>query len=148
MTSAGNRERQLAEMHEKRHQKFWADPFYADFPHLYEEIDISSSSMSYGCSIGKGWKPLIRELCFQLVELDSGVVFVQIKEKFGGLRIYYRFAQMSTGQEPTEWQIQEADRLIEETVRKADESCETCGKPGSLRKTKREWLYRSCDEHI
>lgn len=102
--------------------------------------------MSYGCTIGKGWEPCIRELCVQLVALDAGVEFAQIKEKFGGLRIYYEFTQTSTGQEPTEWQKKEAAKLIEETIRKADESCETCGKPGSLR-TQNRWYYTACDEH-
>ncbi|KAE9403829.1 hypothetical protein BT96DRAFT_917216 [Gymnopus androsaceus JB14] len=101
--------------------------------------------MSYGCCVGKGWKPFIHELCVQLTELDAGVEFSQIKEKFGRMRIYNGFGQTLTGQEPTQWQRDQADKLIQETIRKADASCETCGAPGILRT--KGWYNTACDEH-
>ncbi|KIK57639.1 hypothetical protein GYMLUDRAFT_75256 [Collybiopsis luxurians FD-317 M1] len=130
---------------DERTRKLWEDPFYADFPHLYREINIPNSCMAYGCTIGDGWKPLIYDLCTQLVQLDAGVVFDQIKEKFGGLRVYYSFDKTSTGQKPTDSQVEQVKTLVEETIGKADATCETCGAAGTLRETKRGWLFNSCD---
>ncbi|KAE9409496.1 hypothetical protein BT96DRAFT_984569 [Gymnopus androsaceus JB14] len=101
------------ELERRRWAKMWEDceapetmgeTIYADFSHLYRQIDNFNSNIAYGCTIGKGWKSFIRKLCIQLVELDAGVEFSQIKEKFGKLVIYFRFVITSTGQEPTQWQ--------------------------------------------
>ena len=37
---------------------------------------------------GDGWYQLIYNLCMRLEECNPGVVAIQVKEKFGGLRFY------------------------------------------------------------
>jgi len=57
---------------------------------------------------------------------------VQVKEKFGGLRLY-----MSA-------ETDEMSDAIEEAEREAEATCEYCGKPGKLREG--GWLFTLCDE--
>jgi hypothetical protein len=61
------------------------DQFFTDHPHM---------KPLGGCSIGRGWMPPVRRALEELVTLsqETGVAIkiVQIKEKFGGLRLYVR----------------------------------------------------------
>lgn len=61
------------------------------------------------------------------------IEFTQIKEKFGGLRVYTNYSS----------------DYIYGVIRMADamsyKICETCGKPGKRRGN--SWMYISCDEH-
>lgn len=52
----------------------------------YPGLFASSRVREQGLLCERGWEGLIREICEKLKETD--VVFVQIKEKFGQLRIY------------------------------------------------------------
>ena len=80
---------------------------------------------------GPGWNKLVDpiiELC-----KSSGVHIIQIKEKFGGLRIYV--------DDPTpavEVEIREAENQSYKT-------CEVCGEPGQLYGG--SWLKTLCKEH-
>lgn len=56
---------------------------------------------------------------------------VQIKEKFGSLRIYMNYY------------FPEIEKLIDDAVKKADETCERCGQPGELRQG--GWWRTLCD---
>ena len=43
-----------------------------------------------GLGVGEGWQPLIDELLCKLQALNvPNLQIIQIKEKFGGLRVYY-----------------------------------------------------------
>ena len=107
-----------------------------------------------GFAVGPGWWPILESLCGQIQshidwshknrewDLKNGkeprevvpqVVVEQIKEKFGGLRFYYR-----GGDE----QIHGMVRMAESW---ADHSCEECGKPGQRRSG--GWIRTLCDEH-
>jgi hypothetical protein len=82
-------------------------------------------------SVGPGWAELVRAF-FQACE-DAGVEIVQVKEKFGGLRMY-------TGNTPEHiWD------LIADIERKSYKTCEDCGKRGKLRAG--GWVRTLCDEH-
>ena len=61
-------------------------------------------------------------------------VAIQIKEKFGGLRLYYE------GSDPY------IDGLIAMAEATSFKTCEQCGKEGK-RRTKGGYIYTSCDEH-
>lgn len=56
----------------------------------------------------------------------------QIKEKFGTLRFYM-----------TSY-TDEIDKIVTEAEKKSEETCEHCGKPGTLRTE--GWLFTLCDE--
>ena len=82
-------------------------------------------------SVGPGWSELVRAF-FQACQ-DAGVEIVQVKEKFGGLRMY-------TGETPEHlW------GLIADIEKKSYKTCEDCGKHGKPRTG--GWVRTLCEEH-
>ena len=69
---------------------------------------------------GKGWWPLIEKVAaaidsFNAVHPDSPVEVTQIKQKFGGLRIYHYNAP------------EDIRQLIDEAIKASWHTCERCG---------------------
>ena len=92
-------------------------------------------------SVGPGWTHLI-EAFFQAKEHHTkynprlgwqDVVVIQVKEKFGQLRIY------------THTTTPAIDGYIEALESVSVRTCEACGSPGKLRK--RAWMLTLCDAH-
>lgn len=83
-------------------------------------------------SVGQGWSGLINEV-FDMLEKTKGVKIIQVKEKYGGLRIYTDFMHM------------EFDKFIMDIEKRSFTVCEQCGKPGNLREG--SWMLTQCDEH-
>jgi hypothetical protein len=87
--------------------------------------------------VSEGWRGILEEL---LPKLEEGRLLlpkdrqnchiVQLKEKFGGLRVY-----LSDGNDPMDLAILEAEK-------KAIKTCEFCGEPGTLRN--RGWWKVRC----
>ena len=86
----------------------------------------------YECD--KGWHHLIEETIAKIKEIDPDIQFTQIKEKFGGLRIYVGRAS------------EETYDVIAEAEQKSYKTCEVCGQPGEL-DTKSGWWKTVCSEH-
>lgn len=63
-----------------------------EFPGFFKDIygDPMKTCMAFGCEVGDGWFDLIYETCRRIAPLDKSnkFYFLQIKEKFGGLRLY------------------------------------------------------------
>ena len=100
-------------------------------------FDPKKTSMVFGFDCGKGWYPLLKELADELdiiIQEDNlkDFITVQVKEKFGTLRFYTH-----NGNERTESKISNACKISSET-------CEVCGKPGTLRIG--GWLQTRCDD--
>jgi hypothetical protein len=88
-----------------------------------------------GYECDEGWYSIIEE-CFdkiQELELPEGFEVIQVKEKFGTLRVY------------TICSSEEIEKLIDNAYDKALFSCEVCGKPGKNR-TKYHWMKTTCEE--
>ncbi|NBX82084.1 hypothetical protein EBQ90_03230 [bacterium] len=102
-----------------------------DFPSLFSGRDkpITESLMSFGCECLDGWYGIIRSFCW--IAKDSDIVFTQIKEKYGGLRLYY-----FGGDD----RIAGACRMAEEMSYK---TCEVCGCPGAP--SKGGWIMTRCE---
>lgn len=83
-------------------------------------------------SVGQGWAGLVNEV-FDMLEKTKGIKVIQVKEKWGGLRIYTDFMHM------------EFDKFIMDIEKKSFTVCEQCGKPGQLREG--SWQLTQCDEH-
>lgn len=79
--------------------------------------------------VGKGWRPVVKEAVAQVLAKGGGIR--DVKEKFGGLRLY-----VSGGKE-----VQEVAR---EAERQCDILCENCGRPGSFRQG--PWIKCLCDD--
>ena len=91
---------------------------------------------SWGC--GKGWYDLIEVFITKmsvLCEEEDDVEIIQIKEKFGGLRIYCQ------GGTP------EVFDLIQRTENKSYEICEVCGNDGTYH-NELTWKSTLCPKHF
>ena len=121
------------------------EKLYEDFPDLFADRNKSprESCMSFGIECGNGWYDLIRSVCYRIKQheenkkhrkesaSDISVVFDQVKEKFGGLRIYYRGG----------------DDYVDGVVDMAEEMsykiCERCGNRGTPNQG--GWIVTLCD---
>lgn len=81
--------------------------------------------------VGDGWSPLVLEV---YENLSENTHIVQIKEKWGGLRIYIDHGT------DADWD------LLEDVERRSFEICEVCGKTGKTR-TDLPWHLTLCETH-
>ena len=93
--------------------------------------------------VGEGWVTLCARTFEKIVEayvkhdVDlSRFALTQIKEKFGGLRIY--LGGMETGL------FEDVNDIVENAETESYTICEKCGKPGEPRKG--GWIKTLCDE--
>lgn len=99
------------------------DPIVAAHPELF-----------IGCfdfSVPTGWRALVAELCATLAK-DPGCRVAQVKEKFGGLRVY-----VNNGTEAALAAINAAELLARKT-------CQACGAGGATLRTG-GWARTLCD---
>lgn len=113
-----------------------------------------------GISVGAGWYDILERMAVgiqTIIDANPGfhVTFVQIKEKFGGLRAYCRVWSDDGGRgEFGERTLSEAYKAASEEVFKlicaaeneAATTCELCGEPGELRYD--GWMHVACDKHV
>lgn len=89
------------------------------FPVFFVDMygDPTKTCMHWGCTCGNGWYDLIYKTCEQIEALGppEDFKFAQVKEKFGGLRIY------------TESGNQDIGRLIGAAETESYKTCEECG---------------------
>lgn len=121
-----------------------------------------------------GWDAILHELCGQLDaaltdEQAAAFEVVQIKEKFAGLRFYYRFAgtgplhidlvtpgegrthmthlpgiaDQDGDENASSWPYQSVDVLVQQAAEKSAKTCEMCGAPGSV--GGRGWIHVYCE---
>lgn len=86
--------------------------------------------------VGPGWASLVRPLLERVQELGGEVL--QVKEKFGGLRFYYRLPET----------VREAERdnlfdLVGDIEEQSFQICQDCGQPGT-QTTDRRWRLTLC----
>lgn len=103
------------------------------YPNLYQEYYLSEreSCMGRGFEVADGWFNLIDELSAKIVEVDPHAVALQVKEKFGLLRIYI------TGNEAA-W------NLVHEYENKSSTICEECGTTENVSTEGRGWIVTLC----
>ena len=120
-------------------EKSW-DTLYEKYPALFANKDKTpmQSCMAFGIECNIGWYDIISSVCYRIIQHENNkksdyypVTFDQIKEKWGGLRIYYIGG----------------DDYIRGVVDMAEEIsykiCERCGCPGSP--NKQGWIMTLCD---
>lgn len=136
----------------------YSEKEYDTFAKHMEQIFPKMFSGQYGgFCIGPGWWPIIETLCTQIQnhidwknetrerllkdnpynhvvpDAVEQVVVEQIKEKFGGLRFYFK-----GGDEAVYGMVTIAEAW-------ASKTCEECGNPGKTRPG--GWVKVLCDEH-
>jgi hypothetical protein len=82
--------------------------------------------------VERGWHSLLNDV-YDEIEKYPHVKVVQVKEKFGGLRVY------------TDIYEPELDSVIEQLCNKSFYICEVCGDAGNLRSG--GWWKTLCDLH-
>ena len=103
--------------------------------------DIRCTAMPRGFEHGDGWFDILWRLCEELeplvaeLEQAAGCQFevLQVKEKFGGLRVYVNNANDAIRQR------------LESSEQESLHTCEVCGQPGKLRDG--SWIKTLCDQH-
>ena len=96
---------------------------------------------SFGVSTNPGWYPLVEKLLldFRALPQEYGMVRVnQIKEKFGGLRVYVEVSGSGDFKERVR-------DMIEQAEKEASRTCEVCAGPGALRTG--IWMRVTCEKH-
>ena len=114
------------------------------YPHLdttknpWKELEQSYTECGYG------WHDLIIELMHKIEELYKvndvsmdDFKINQIKEKYGGLRVYLSITYINSLQTLV-------NDLIEEYEKRAEMICEECSAPGVLYMNKGKWLQTLC----
>ena len=91
---------------------------------------------------GPGWSKVISPLVERISKLGGTVV--QVKEKFGGLRLYFTPAEADSIAGEAAWAALQDD--VDQAERDSYKICEICGKPGVLM-TSGTWLKTVCPEH-
>jgi hypothetical protein len=127
---------------------------FEKYPYFFSNKDLGrkNSCMAWGIECGNGWFDIISPLCFMIKNHENNIVwqteykqktepeykndyipvkFDQIKEKFGGLRIYF-----SGGDDYVEGLVSMAGAM-------SYKICEVCGDRGSPNEN--GWISTLCD---
>lgn len=104
------------------------------YPQLFKEYggDPRQTCMAWGMAHGDGWYKILEQLCEKIKDTDT--TFLQIKEKFGMLTIYF------TSDEEVHDRVSVA---INEAELKSLEICEICGEKAK-RVNSGGWLSTHC----
>lgn len=108
---------------------------FRQLPEDATELDRQIHELNAHQLPGPGWVPILNELHAQLVELDPNYVLVQVKEKFGTLRVYTEVDPVV--RDP-------ARELVAAAEAQSGTICEDCGDPAELRKDRR-WVLTLCE---
>lgn len=107
---------------------------------------------SIGCSVNVYWAPHVKYVLDKLRDLNvtyRGIKVLQIKEKFGSLRIYTQIK--STGATVPEEVLAHIDSMIMQAEKNCANTCVECGSTDGVkvgfRATDSGWLLPLCDAH-
>lgn len=106
---------------------------FSDLKNKYAHL---FSNRFWGFECGEGWYPLLEDMLSKMDKLEDKPNIVQIKEKFGGLRVYY----------DCDGECSPIEQLVNEAEKIADNTCESCGaSPAKNRPSKTGWLRTICE---
>lgn len=107
------------------------------------EDSIDNLYNAFGIETGDGWYQLLYDMCKEIAivletaEKPVTIEMVQIKEKYGTLRVYYDLE----GENNVARKISDITQKYEDLSEKV---CEECGCEGTLR-TDLPWIQTLCD---
>lgn len=96
----------------------------------------------FGIECGDGWREILKPIFDYVSEYnkehadDSQLEFMQIKEKFGGLRVYMNFY------------TEELRELIEKAEMASYETCEMCGSTENVGTIINGWITTCCEDCV
>ncbi len=99
----------------------------AEFPQFFEKV-------SYGFDCGDGWFELLKRTCQKIKDLNPSPEFrfLQIKEKFGGLRLYVHEANEQIG------------HILSDAENQSVTICESCGTTEDVTVGGVSWMKTYC----
>jgi len=129
---------------------------YEKYPQLFVNKDKTpmQSCMCFGIETGEGWYEILSSLCWMIKQYEDSVIwqtewnqktnpeyksdyfsvkFDQIKEKYGGLRVYF-----SGGDQYIEGLVSMAEAM-------SYKICDVCGNKGEA--NKQGWISTRCEAH-
>lgn len=108
-----------------------------DYRIIKPDPTLQNNLMAFGFMCGQGWYPLIYETLDKIEEIalrdNLDIEVTEVKEKFGGLRIYLGNY------------TDEIDKIVLNAEEQSFYICELCGEPGKLREVN-HWLMTRCDK--
>lgn len=111
---------------------------------LFDKTFGPYKSIVTNIGIRPGWYKIVTDLLDKINEYnkeDDLVSILQIKEKFGGLRVYTYFSN-----NVSDLIKEEIQDLIDEASKKASTTCDICGCSGAMLSTK-QWMRTTCEKH-
>lgn len=109
-----------------------------DFPKLFE------TGRKFYFETGDGWYDLIYTACKELQEWSDAnttqIILLQVKEKFGAIRIYYNVATSLL------IDLAEMTAIIEKAEKLSTQTCEKCGSMENVERTNFGWVKYLCSE--
>ncbi len=120
----------LAKIHSFEHDKGWKDILEVLFDQIQRFEAVILFDKQYRTESEEDWSCMVAD-----EQPYTKIEFAQIKEKFGGIRIYYDGGDHQTVRD-----------LVREAENLADITCESCGSMELVKKqNNRGWIYTSCD---
>lgn len=111
------------------------------FPKLFEN---RGPWRKFYFETGDGWYDLIYSACKELQEWSDKnniqITLLQIKEKFGPIRMYY----MLTNDNGLNVGRSEIDPIIEKAEELSTQTCEKCGSMENVKRTNFGWIKYFC----
>jgi len=86
--------------------------------------------------VGPGWRKILEELHANLIGWAPNYQVDQVKEKFGGLRVYLTYNQLSM--------VTDMERAVGYAEQQSLKTCEMCGAAGINQKTSSGWWKTLC----
>lgn len=93
--------------------------------------------------VGSGWEHIVKHVYEEASKYDPKIIFVQVKEKFGRLRIYWDSPERTESE--SKHTLPFCD-VIAHAEMVSGNTCELCGKPGKVISSG-YWLMARCPEH-
>ena len=98
------------------------------FPSDKDMNDLSKYCLAFGFECGDGWYGILDRMMSKIASLNPKEFrFVQIKEKYGALRVYWG----ASGDEAEDF-WEKVDAIIDEAELASAGTCEECGDEGRI----------------
>jgi hypothetical protein len=152
----------------ERRRKELLERLAAAYPYMFRRMNGREDFFRFNPAIGAGWFDIFERLCAAINEALTAAQkkrfrIVQVKEKFGGLRVYWRIGSRARLwadiQVPGEGVITlkpkakkssvaaRIDQLITHATAEAANTCEACGRRPAKLHLVDGWFTTMCDEH-
>lgn len=143
------------------------------YPTIFKDYggDMRKTCMAWGFECGDGWYDLINKLCSDISKIDSNVIAIQVKEKYGTLRFYFYYINTSQNklcrfiqiflfkrnlgiiynklEDIRRFFFKTKEEKIQDLIWKAEDDsayiCEICGEKGELFTD--GWYKTRCENH-